>query len=142
MKNTVFVILGAILAVGLLAACSSAPVDNSEDVIAVAGQRDPINTGKIRFKDPDLLQKYVQTVEASRSCKTHQDCVQIDKGCCLCDGKQAVHKKHVEKLDKQREEACGIGPCTMQMCYTDLNVKCEKNKCVGVLKDPAPFQIR
>lgn len=93
----------------------------------------------IHTKDPDLVAKYQQALENSKACKTDADCVAIAKGCCLCDGQEAVNKKFQADLDEQREKACGIGPCTLQMCYTDIDVACVNNVCTGTLKPMSSY---
>ena len=78
-------------------------------------------------------------LEQSKACETDADCVAVSKGCCLCDGQEAVNKKFQNKLDKQREKACGVGPCTLQMCYTDIDVACVNHVCTGTLKPMSSY---
>lgn len=85
-------------------------------------------------KNPDLVVKYQQKLLESKACVTDADCVAVAKGCCPCDGQEAVNKKFQNKLAKQREKACGVGPCTLQMCYTDIDVACVNQVCTGTLK--------
>lgn len=93
----------------------------------------------VRTRDADLVAKYQQTLEQSKACETDADCVAVSKGCCLCDGQEAVNKKFQNKLDKQREKACGVGPCTLQMCYTDIDVACVNHVCTGTLKPMSSY---
>ena len=93
----------------------------------------------IHTKDPDLVAKYQQKLLESKACQTDADCVAVSKGCCLCDGQEAVNKQFQMDLDKQREEACGVGPCTLQMCYTDIDVACVENICTGTLKPMSAY---
>ncbi len=93
----------------------------------------------IHTKDPDLVAKYQQKLLESKACQTDADCVAISKGCCLCDGQDAVNKQFQMELDKQREKACGVGPCTLQMCYTDIDVACVDNICTGTLKPMSSY---
>ena len=93
----------------------------------------------IHTKDPDLVAKYQQKLLEIKACQTDADCVAISKGCCLCDGQDAVNKQFQMELDKQREKACGVGPCTLQMCYTDIDVACVDNICTGTLKPMSSY---
>lgn len=93
----------------------------------------------IHTKDPDLVAKYQQKLLESKACQTDADCVAVSKGCCLCDGQEAVNKQFQMDLDKQREKACGVGPCTLQMCYTDIDVACVDNICTGTLKPMSAY---
>ncbi len=93
----------------------------------------------IHTKDAELVAKYQQALLESKACETDADCVAIAKGCCLCDGQDAVNKKFQNKLDEQREDACGVGPCTLQMCYTDIDVACVNNICTGTLKPMSSY---
>ena len=88
----------------------------------------------VRTRDADLVAKYQQTLEQSKACETDADCVAVSKGCCLCDGQEAVNKKFQNKLD-----ACGVGPCTLQMCYTDIDVACVNHVCTGTLKPMSSY---
>ncbi len=98
--------------------------------------------GKVALKDGNLVAAYQRDLNQSKACVTDADCTAIAKGCCLCDGQEAVNKKYTDKLDKQREEACGVGPCTLQMCYTDIDVACVNNVCTGTLKDRVKKEAR
>lgn len=97
--------------------------------------------GAIRVKDANLVKAYGQQLEKSKACKVDADCVAVDKGCCLCDGKTAVNKKFENSLSTQRAEACGIGPCTLQMCYTDIDVSCVNGACAGTPKPMQGFAV-
>lgn len=88
-----------------------------------------------------MVQSYQQGLTKRTSCKVDMDCVAVEKGCCLCDGKFAVNKRYAAKLEKQRLNACGVGPCTMQMCYTDIDVACVSGACVGTLKSMDAFAV-
>ncbi len=93
----------------------------------------------IHTKDAELVAEYQQALLESKACETDADCVAIAKGCCLCDGQEAVNKKFQNELDIQREKACGVGPCTLQMCYTDIDVACIDNICTGTLKPMSSY---
>lgn len=96
---------------------------------------------KVQLKDNNLVAAYQKTLEKSKACVTDADCVAVSKGCCLCDGQEAVNKKYEAKLAVQREKACGVGPCTLQMCYTDIDVSCVNKVCTGKLKDMSAYAI-
>lgn len=89
--------------------------------------------------DRDLVAKYQQKLLESQACETDADCIAVSKGCCPCDGQEAVNKKFQKKLAKQREKACGVGPCTLQMCYTDIDVACVNKVCTGTLKPMSSY---
>lgn len=93
--------------------------------------------GKVAFKDSNLVAAYQRDLDNSKACMTDADCTAIAKGCCLCDGQEAVNKKYEAKLSKQREKACGVGPCTLQMCYVEIDTSCQNGKCVGT---PKPYK--
>lgn len=92
---------------------------------------------KLQLKDADLVAAYQQKLSESKACAADADCIAVAKGCCECDGQEAVNKKYEASLSKQREKACGVGPCTLQMCYTDIEVSCVKNVCTGT---PKPYK--
>lgn len=92
---------------------------------------------QLQLKDADLVVAYQQKLTESKACETDVDCVAVAGGCCECDGQEAVNKKYKPALSKQREKACGVGPCTLQMCYTDIEVSCVNKVCVGT---PKPYK--
>lgn len=115
-------ILAVLCALGVLAGCASG--------------------NKVQLKDADLVAQYQKDLLKSKACVTDADCAAVSKGCCLCDGQEAVNKKYEAKLAKQREKACGVGPCTLQMCYTDIDVACVNKVCTGTLKPMRGFAIQ
>lgn len=99
--------------------------------------------GKVKMDDKNMVQQYsAAVIAAGKSCKTDADCVAVNKGCCPCDGQEAVNVKAVEKLQAQREDACGVVPCTLQMCYTDIEVSCVKKVCTGTPKTYPGIALR
>ena len=91
----------------------------------------------VQLKDANLVAAYQQKLSESKACTVDADCVAVAKGCCECDGQEAVNKKYEVSLSKQREKACGVGPCTLQMCYTDIEVACVNKVCTGT---PKPYE--
>ena len=89
------------------------------------------SSNKLQLANPSAVKAYQQQLQESKACTVDADCVAVSKGCCECDGQEAVNKKYVEDLSVQREKACGVGPCTLQMCYEDIQVSCENQVCVG-----------
>ncbi len=68
----------------------------------------------------------------TKVCRTDSDCVAIPKGCCQCDGLQAVNKWHAEKMKMDLQASCKDTMCTMQYCFNEIRPKCESNKCTAV----------
>ena len=97
---------------------------------------------KVQMQNPKKVASYQESLQNYKSCKTDADCVAISKGCCPCDGQEAVNKKYVESLNKKRLNACGVGPCTLQMCYTDINVSCVNKVCAGTPKEISYYSVR
>ena len=107
MKKVLFLaVCGAVLA-----ACSSAP--KSVEINAT----------------PKALTKAI--VKADKACTVDADCVAVQKGCCLCDGLQAVSQKGAETVKAAFEKACYHAPCTREMCRVDVTPKCVNNVCTG-----------
>lgn len=84
--------------------------------------------------EPKVMADYTAALEKNMSCKVDADCVSVPKGCCLCSGRAAVNKKHADKLDSLWIEVCSDNPCTLQMCYVEIDPACVDGKCVGPLK--------
>lgn len=93
-------------------------------------------SGELKLADPVAVKAYQLQLQESKACTADADCVAVSKGCCECDGQEAVNKKYAGDLSAQREKACGVGPCTLQMCYEDIQVSCENQVCVGKKVDP------
>lgn len=85
----------------------------------------------LELADPAAVRVYQQQLQESKACTADSDCVAVAKGCCECDGQEAVHKKYTRDLSVQREKACGVGPCTLQLCYEDIEVSCVRQVCTG-----------
>lgn len=107
MKKVLFVTVCA----AVLAACSSAP--KSVGINAV----------------PNTLTKTIS--KADKVCVQDADCVAVQKGCCMCDGYQAVSKAGAEKVQAVFDKACAMAPCTREMCYVQIEPKCINNVCTG-----------
>ena len=97
---------------------------------------------QVQMQNPEEVSAYQESLQKYQSCKTDADCVAVSKGCCPCDGQEAVNKKYAEKLNQNRLRACGVGPCTLQMCYTDIDVSCVNKVCTGTLKDFSQYSVR
>ena len=86
---------------------------------------------------------YEQALQsADKSCKVDADCTAVNKGCCLCHGKEAVNKDAAAALENFWMKDCGQAACTLQMCYVEINTSCQQGKCVGTpkpMKDYAVF---
>lgn len=79
--------------------------------------------------------QYTQLVEkADKSCRTDADCAAVKKGCCLCQGYESVNKSAAADLQNQWNAACAAAPCTLQMCYVEIDPVCKNNVCTGTLK--------
>lgn len=76
---------------------------------------------------------YAGIIAANRDCRTDADCVAVNKTCCRCDGKVAVNRRVAGTLRAKWLGECTTAACTMAMCYTDLDVSCQNNRCVGKL---------
>lgn len=74
---------------------------------------------------------YQGIIEANLDCQTDADCVAVNRTCCRCDGKVAVNRRVATLLRAKWVAQCTSAPCLQQMCYTDLNVSCQNNRCVG-----------
>ncbi len=88
----------------------------------------------VALDDAQLVKNYQKLLTQSQSCAKDSDCVAVSKGCCPCDGQVAVNKKYASNLAKRRHEACGVVPCTLQMCYEEINVSCQNKVCTGAPK--------
>lgn len=107
MKKVLFLTVCA----AVLAACSAAP--KSVGINAV----------------PKALTKAIK--KADKACTVDADCVAVQKGCCMCDGYQAVSKSGAEQVKAAFETACAAGACTREMCYVQIEPKCVNNVCMG-----------
>lgn len=76
---------------------------------------------------------YTQLIQANQDCRTDADCVAVNRSCCRCDGKVAVNRRVAAALRTKWLSDCPTAVCTQEMCYTDLNVSCQNNRCVGTL---------
>ena len=72
---------------------------------------------------------------ADKKCSKDSDCVKIAKGCCECDGYDAVSKTSAERIKPALSEKCKTGVCTMQLCLNDITPVCENKVCTA---KPAP----
>ena len=71
---------------------------------------------------------------ADKSCEIDADCTSVNKGCCLCHGKEAVNKEAAAALQNFWLKECSQAACTLQMCYVEINTSCQNRKCVGTPK--------
>ena len=71
---------------------------------------------------------------ADKSCKTDADCTSVKKGCCMCDGNEAVNKTFAAAIQPVWEKDCAMKPCTLQMCYVEINTSCRQGVCTGTPK--------
>lgn len=71
---------------------------------------------------------------ADKSCKVDEDCTSVNKGCCMCAGKEAVNKEAAAALQGFFMKECARAACTLQMCYVDINTSCQNGTCVGTPK--------
>lgn len=107
MKKAILLIICA----AALAACSSAP------------KRVGINAV------PAKVTKAI--AKADKSCTVDADCAAVQKGCCMCDGYQAVSQKGAETVKAAFDKACSLAPCTREMCRVQIAPKCVNNVCTG-----------
>ena len=84
MKKVLFLTVCA----AVLAACSSAP-----------------KSVGINAK-PKVLTKAI--LKADKACTADADCVAVQKGCCMCDGYQAVSQKGAETVKAAFDKTKGI----------------------------------
>lgn len=78
---------------------------------------------------PKALTKAI--LKADKACTVDADCVAVQKGCCMCDGMQAVSQQGAETVKTAFEKACATVPCTREMCRVDIAPKCVNNVCTG-----------
>lgn len=71
---------------------------------------------------------------AAKACKVDADCTSVKKGCCLCNGYEAVNKEAAAALKPMWEKECAMAACTLQMCYVEINTACQEGVCVGTPK--------
>lgn len=76
---------------------------------------------------------YQGIIEANLDCQTDADCVAVNRTCCRCDGKIAVNRRVATQLRAKWVAQCTSAPCLQELCYTDLDVSCQNNRCVGKL---------
>ena len=107
MKKVLFLTVCA----AVLAACASAP-----------------NSVGINAK-PKSLTKAI--LKADKTCTADADCVAVQKGCCMCDGYQAVSQKGAETVKAAFEKACSLAPCAREMCRVQIVPKCFNKGCMG-----------
>lgn len=70
-------------------------------------------------------------LKVDRTCKTDEDCVAVNKGCCECQGKDVVNINAKEEILPLWKNQCANVACTLQMCYVDLDVFCQDGYCKG-----------
>ncbi len=80
---------------------------------------------------PKKAATYAQVIQANQDCQTDADCVAVNRSCCRCDGKIAVNRRVAGTLRAKWLSECPTAVCTQEMCYTDLSVSCQANRCVG-----------
>lgn len=74
---------------------------------------------------------------ADKTCKIDADCTAVNKGCCMCAGKEAVNKESAAALQGFWMKECERAACTLQMCYVDIDTSCQNGICVGT---PKPYK--
>ena len=82
---------------------------------------------------PKKASTYAQVIQANQDCQTDTDCVAVNRSCCRCDGKVAVNRRAVGALRVKWLGECPTAVCTQEMCYTELPVSCQNNRCVGIM---------
>ena len=81
----------------------------------------PINT---------KAKKYTEALEsASKTCQVDADCTSVNKGCCLCQGREVVNQEAALALRPLWNKECAKAVCTLQMCYTQIETWCERGEC-------------
>ena len=120
MKNTIF----GLFVVGIfLVGCSTPQPVNA-----------PVNP---------KAQNYAQALEsASKTCQVDADCTSVNKGCCLCQGKEVVNQEAALALRSFWNKECAKAICTLQMCYTDIETWCERGTCKSKPKVRANYAIK
>ena len=120
MKSTIF----GLIAVGsLLVGCSTPQPVNA-----------PVN---LKAKN------YAQALEsASKKCQVDADCTAVNKGCCLCQGKEVVSQEAAIALLSFWNKDCSKAVCTLQMCYTDIETWCERGTCKSKPKVRSNYAIK
>ncbi len=74
--------------------------------------------------------KYAQALEsADKSCQVDADCTSVDKGCCLCQGREVVNQAAAQALRPLWQKECSKAICTLQMCFTQIETWCERGEC-------------
>lgn len=94
----------------------------------------------VEVKSPVNLKakNYTEALQsASKTCQVDEDCTSVNKGCCLCAGKEAVSKEAAAALEPFFVKECARAACTLQMCYVDIEVSCQRGTCVGT---PKPYK--
>ena len=83
----------------------------------------------------DKTNTYQGIIKANMDCQTDDDCVAVNRTCCRYDGKIAVNRRVAGTLRAKWVAECTSAPCMQVMCFTDLDVSCQNNRCVGKLMD-------
>lgn len=94
----------------------------------------------LELKTPVNLkaENYTQALKsADKTCKVDEDCAAVNKGCCMCAGKEAVNKEAAAALQPFFVKECARAACTLQMCYVEIDTSCQKGVCVGT---PRPYK--
>lgn len=68
-----------------------------------------------------------------KACSVDADCVAVPKGCCQCDGYEAVNKNFAAEVTAKNKQNCPAF-CTMQFCFNEITPKCVANKCTEEAK--------
>ena len=73
---------------------------------------------------------YAQALEsASKKCQVDADCTSVNKGCCLCNGREVVNQEAALALRSFWDKECAKAVCTLQMCHTQIETWCERGEC-------------
>lgn len=85
---------------------------------------------------------YMEALQsADKSCKVDEDCTSVNKGCCLCAGKEAVNKEAAALLRGFWMKECERAACTLQMCYVDIETSCKNGTCTGTPKPKKNYMV-
>lgn len=95
-------------------------------------------TVEVKYPVDAKAKNYAEALKsAAKTCKIDADCTSVNKGCCMCAGKEAVNKEAAAALQPFFMKECARAACTLQMCYVDINTSCQNGMCVGT---PKPYK--
>ncbi|WP_428897106.1 hypothetical protein Dip518_000892 [Parelusimicrobium proximum] len=117
MKNVtkIALLLTVVFALGACCASSETKASKYEDRFPAAGGS---------YSKADYA-------KSDKACSVDADCVKVAKGCCQCDGYDAVNKDAAKEINAVISEKCAKAVCTMQMCWNDITPVCENKVCTA-----------